>query len=174
MVERAWTRGGGFSDTFITFLHDVSAQQIITLHYIPIDKVPNIIVLHFKILHNITFLQEDSGQQIITMAEAQLRVFNLKLQSHSHRVLNLRGNYGRGGKLQCCKFFGMLPHPLVVTQSVTNRQFCLFHLLSVLCALYLLLSCGLVCSPGYQFTWFTQVALPSPYSRASLSRFTGN
>ena len=70
-----------------------------------------------------------------TIAEAQPRGFNPKLQSHW--VLNLVGNYGRGGKLQCCKFFGMLPHPLVVTQSVTHRQFCLFLLLCVLCTLYL-------------------------------------
>ena len=56
------------------------------------------------------------------------------------------------GKLQCCKFFGMWPPPLVGTISVTDRQFYQFHLFfialqCIVCRLlYLLPLYGFPCS----------------------------
>ena len=53
--------------------------------------------------------------------DAQPRESNFGRQGPKRRFL--RDDSGLAGKLQCCKFFGILPPLLVVTQSVTNRQF---------------------------------------------------
>ena len=176
-VERARTRGGGFSDTFIAFLDHNSGQYIIRCDMLGnnIIRRPTILLLSFGMLFLfvfvnwlsfITFLYAGK-QQIITLPNQKRSILDYRVAWAKHILLLVfillqaiagsqlwcqkQENCSVVNSLACCH--QTLPSPLLGTQSVTNRLSYLFNLFFNVSRLHLLLLHGFPRSVNhYQFT----------------------